>query len=359
MPLLLGCLLPALIVTSARTQPVPEPTLKEVLTNWEAASAMNGRDYAFDAETRTWGDNGPDKPRRYEFSIEDLSVIARSDGSYDWTITRYPSKASFDALPDHRWSVQRLMLVLDRKPPEFLEHVYYSQVSYPARVTALPADKALAPNSYLAHLFSLNILATEHDATFLLKTGQARLRPDREVVDGLSCFVIEAATEFGDFTFWIAPDRGWNVVKSVDRRGIGDQTWVGEETRPLPRAGWGRWSGWTKTAINTTSNAVSFMQVDGAWYVEKIRYTLQDRYEDGGEAWSGGEERRWNLTFHPKFEKRGAFIPRIRNGTQVFLPNRGAESRHQWMDGEIVSTDAKVEVHNDRDTRAGASRPSR
>jgi hypothetical protein len=171
----------------------------------------------------------------------------------------------------------------------------------------------------------------EASPSYLLHAGGARLRSGTEVVHGVPCYVIDAETEYGTFSFWIDPSRGWNVAKAEGHRQSGHKGWNGYAKLPrkVPNGG-----GITIIGEDFWSESTEFVKMGTRTVAGNVKYSFSRSYDDGTTSSQGGESRRFDLTATPDFERAHALELDFPNGTPVFFEAHGGVA-HEWRDGEI------------------------
>jgi hypothetical protein len=173
--------------------------------------------------------------------------------------------------------------------------------------------------------------------TVLSAAKQISMRPTTGIVNGVACHVIDAHTEYGQYTVWLDPAHGYNAAK-VTRKATGGHK---ESDRLMPTGDHARGS-----VVITR-----FDQVGGVWVPVEA---------DHETAYTSGElfrrtrshYKRANIVLNPDHDKLGSFDnplehpandPELKNGTRVRItgPN-SIRVKASWQDGKVVDESGKV-----------------
>lgn len=163
----------------------------------------------------------------------------------------------------------------------------------------------------------------------LYSARQIAMRPAKESVGGLECYVVDADTAFGDFTVWFAPGRGYNVAKSIIAMREGDIY----EKNPLEP---------TRSAYY--EYVVSkFVEIDGNWVpVESNSHHISNGLNNNGYDYNLTHKRSNIKLLGPDDDKDAYFIDGddIPNGATLMGKigeiRRSGDPEWRWMDGEFV-----------------------
>jgi hypothetical protein len=163
------------------------------------------------------------------------------------------------------------------------------------------------------------------------------MRPTTETVRGFACHVIDADTQYGQYTVWLDPAHGHNAAK-VTRKATGghkENTWL------MPKGDHARGS-----VVITR-----FDQVGGVWVpVEADQETV---YTGGGSfRRSRNHYKRADIVLNPDHDKLGSFDnplehpandPELKNGRRVRITGPGSvKVKGSWQDGKVVDESGKV-----------------
>lgn len=158
---------------------------------------------------------------------------------------------------------------------------------------------------------------------------QISLRPAKETIGIMECYVVDADTDYGVFTVWFSPDRDYNVAKSVIVLGPGD---IYERSPLLPG-----------TSAYFEYSANKFTQVNGCWVpMESTSRDIARLLNHNGFD-TTSLHKRSNIKLPAIGEDSNAYAANgedIPNGARL-MPNIG-ESRASgdpewiWQDGEFV-----------------------
>ncbi len=156
----------------------------------------------------------------------------------------------------------------------------------------------------------------------LLQTRSVSLREDREVVNGIACYVVDANTTHGDITIWIDPEHGFAIAK----RQI-------ETTKAAGHVRYGRITGFD--TFRETYYTTHFECVDGIWIGTEATRTREyvirgTRYTDTAHA------EITEFAPNPDHEALGSFEEDdVPNGTLVIIVPV-THIRYVWQDGELI-----------------------
>jgi hypothetical protein len=159
-------------------------------------------------------------------------------------------------------------------------------------------------------------------------TISVRDRPD--LVGGSECFVIDASSPRGEYTIWVDPDHGYNIAKSVVRKGENHLSSQGE---PMAK----------DLEIITIMKNVRFEKIDDVWIpmeadMEAYRHYPPKSYTSS----SKHHHTRTEVHLNPDHDAPGSFLPDdIRNGAKVYI--RGIKGvTYTWQDGKVVDRQGQV-----------------
>ncbi len=158
--------------------------------------------------------------------------------------------------------------------------------------------------------------------TVLRDAQSLSLREDREEVNGVHCYVIDAQTRYGDFTVWIDPEHGFSIVRRQS-----------EVSKAAGHLRYGKISGYE--ACKDTYEVVRLESLDDLWLPsEAIR---RCRYRGGGTDYvENACVRITEFVRDPDHEASGSFEEDdVPNGTLVIIPPV-THIRYVWQDGDLV-----------------------
>jgi len=163
------------------------------------------------------------------------------------------------------------------------------------------------------------------------------VRPTTETVRGFACHVIDADTQYGQYTVWLDPAHGYHAAK-VTRKAVRGQK---EQEDVIPR-------GDRSTGSVVTTR---FEQVAGVWVPveaeDKIAYI-------SGKSFRSQRDRfkRTIITLNPDHDTLGSFDnplehpandPELKNETRVNIIGPGSvKVKGTWQDGKVVDESGKV-----------------
>jgi hypothetical protein len=188
------------------------------------------------------------------------------------------------------------------------------------------------------HLFGLQ--AESRDGNFLQgRTGgigkathQAQAMCDSnevryvgpETLAGTACHVVEARTKYGTFTVWLAPEKGYNALKSVWRKSGRDI--LRENIRIEDQS----ITDWVETV-----DAVEVEKIDGVFLPVAGGLTWKTKFVDGQGSDNHVTVRRRDIVLHPDFQALGAFQIVLPEGTEVRLAG-DSKRTFRWSEGKFT-----------------------
>ncbi len=191
--------------------------------------------------------------------------------------------------------------------------------------------------------------AFERVDEILRSANRTSLRDERQAVNGSECLVLDATTDYGEYTVWIDPGHGYNIAKAEIRaRAAQKHLYRG---RPV-RAG--------ESILKV--DILRFEEFEGAWMA--VEGTWEHSYDrhDGARQKTETHVRITDLTVAPDHEALRSFVrDDVPNGTAAYIAPF-AHIRHTWEDGSLVpefdgeavgKIDEIVQEmlgHNDRDS---------
>ncbi len=160
-------------------------------------------------------------------------------------------------------------------------------------------------------------------AQVMSECGRLRLVGD-ETLNGTSCFIVEAKTRFGTFTVWIAPEKGYNALKWIERKSAGD---ILRDDVHIEDQG-------ITECVETVDN-IEVKQIDGVFVPVSGRLAGACRAGDEWESTDRVTAERTEIVLKPDFRALDAFKISFPEGTVVThrdIP--GWEFR--WTQGRFV-----------------------
>lgn len=166
--------------------------------------------------------------------------------------------------------------------------------------------------------------------SILQEANNISIRDEMEDVSGSLCYVLDAKTVYGKYTVWIDPEHGYNIAKAKVQKNEDDIIWGGKVMK-------GNSSLRNKmSGIEFSLDYVQFKKIDDVWVPMEAKYQCTKIFDDGRKSIFHQHHKRTSFDLNPDFEKIGAFVPDIDNGTRVFLENvKGID--YTWQDGKLVS----------------------
>jgi hypothetical protein len=136
---------------------------------------------------------------------------------------------------------------------------------------------------------------------------------------GLRCYVLRGSTKYGVITAWIAPERSYNAVKWIVKKGPKDLY----NDRPVVHG-----------EVTRIFEAIDFVKIDDVFVLSKGRFTAPNRDTDGTQTLTYEFELS-DIKLNPDFVALGAFKFKIPDGTPVIIMEHPG-IRYIWKDGRAV-----------------------
>jgi len=152
------------------------------------------------------------------------------------------------------------------------------------------------------------------------------LRDKKENINNVLCYVLEAETENGKVTAWVAPEKGYSALKWSIQKNTGDLF----NGKPLPSKFW--------LAEFVADN---LQKVGDFWVTTSGTLTFRIDYSDESPIKTKTTIYKYNvrdIQINPDFVALGAFKIDFPNGTRVTVEDSPG-IRYVWQDGEIVPAD--------------------
>lgn len=137
---------------------------------------------------------------------------------------------------------------------------------------------------------------------------------------GVSCYVLRGSTKYGVITAWIAPEKSYNAVKWMVKKGPND---LYNDRRIVH-----------KEEVTRIFEAVDFIKIDDVFVPSKGRFTAPNRDADGTQTLIYEFEVS-DIKLNPDFATLGAFKFKIPDGTPVMVTEHPG-IRYVWKDGRAV-----------------------
>jgi beta-lactamase regulating signal transducer with metallopeptidase domain len=163
-----------------------------------------------------------------------------------------------------------------------------------------------------------------HQAQVMCDSNDVRY-VGREALGGTLCHVVEAKTRYGTFTVWLAPEKGYNALKSVWRKSGRD---ILRENIRIEDQGIVEWT--------ETVDAVEVQTIDGIFVPVAGRLTGRTKWASGGEdSEDHVTVQRREIVLHPDFQALGAFQIVLPEGTEVRLAGN-SQRTFRWSQGKFT-----------------------
>jgi len=162
-------------------------------------------------------------------------------------------------------------------------------------------------------------------AELLAGAATLRLRDGQENVNGVSCYVLEAMTDYGKVTAWLAPEKGYSALKwSIDKRKDRDDL-LNES--PISQTSW--------LAVFA---AVELQKVGDVFVTTAGTLTHTINFADGRTIVFRHKYKVSEVELTPDFGALGAFVFNLPDGTPVNVEEYPG-IRYIWKNGQIVPAD--------------------
>ena len=168
-------------------------------------------------------------------------------------------------------------------------------------------------------------------AGLLGESNDLRLHDKQEILDGVSCYVLEGTTKYGKVTAWIAPEKGYNALKWVFECGRDNLF----DDAPLS-AKWPELQSAKEVFECVEMEEVN--DVNTVFVPKRARSTHTVKFANGTKLCSQSEYTVSDIRLNPDFESLGAFKIDLPDGTRVFVEECPGV-RYIWQGGEIVPAD--------------------
>jgi len=157
-------------------------------------------------------------------------------------------------------------------------------------------------------------------AELLGESANLHLRDEQENINGVSYYVLEGTTKYGEVTAWIAPQKGYSALKWTIHK-TGDDLF---HERPISSNSW-----------LAVFDSVELQKVGDVFVAKDGNFTLTIDHSDGRTTVLRYEYKISNIQLNPDFEALGAFKVDLPNGTRVFV-EESPGVRYVWQNGKIV-----------------------
>ena len=189
----------------------------------------------------------------------------------------------------------------------------------------------------------------------LRKADRIQVRNKRDKIGEYDCYVIDAFTQYGRYSVWIAPEHGYLPAKV---RLFAKENDLHFSRKLLKGA----------SAKTYLSNA-RFEKYDGVWIPMQADAGTYYRYSKGNFSKSNHRYKRTGLILNPDHEKLGSFAdpilenasndPELKEGDTVRLTRVNDKTvKFKWQEGGVIpatdkSTDDKTEATSKEDVILG------
>ncbi len=252
----------------------------------------------------------------------------------------YATHNSFEARSDgQRWSVR--WLEVDHTTTDHMlcwwDGKLLTQFHRRYRDNAIVIDAANRPTERFFTWFGAGMASgympfdTERVDVILGKARKVTVRPKPERAAAADCYVLDADTERGKYSLWIAPKFGHHIAKVKIERGGGDRIFGGDSLLPKGHV------------MRESLDSVRFEQRGGVWVPVETRSSGHQRTPQGSESWDNVHFKVHDITVNPDHQAIGSFRAskdRL-EGAQVLAMGL-SDYIGVWQDGKIVRNDGQI-----------------
>lgn len=165
--------------------------------------------------------------------------------------------------------------------------------------------------------------------TILQNSQQAKVAPRLEDVDGASCHVLTADTDYGRYTLWLDPKHGSQLRRARVEKRKGNIAYGEKLPVNLGRS--------VLTGIDCEIKDVQVEQINGTFVLMAATMECVELLEKG-KVHTVQVAKRSRLELSPDFSNKRAFVlDGVPNGTPVWLMNSGDSIPRAWRDGKVVT----------------------
>jgi len=150
------------------------------------------------------------------------------------------------------------------------------------------------------------------------------------------CYVIDAVTNHGQYTIWIDPQRGYNILKAEVQKKSMDLAWgkpLNFKPKSIPML---QSRPPVKTNFSFYLDNVLLENIKDVWVPIEAENQRSYTYEDGRVMTVKSHHKRNEINLNPNFEMQGFFVPDdVPDGTQAYFTGIGG-GRFVWHNGRPV-----------------------
>lgn len=155
------------------------------------------------------------------------------------------------------------------------------------------------------------------------KADNKSVREGQEKIGDSWCYVIDASTKYGEYSLWIDPGRGHNIVKAkIIKEGTAIVLGNKLSNQKFIRR------------ISVTLDNVKLQEKNGIWVPMSSNYEHAIEYFSGDKEVSKQSVELSKYEDDPDFDELNTFKPEIDNGAAVYIEN--ISFTYEWIDGKLV-----------------------
>jgi len=155
----------------------------------------------------------------------------------------------------------------------------------------------------------------------LRRAASMSVRPVREQVGSVACYVVDANTTSGKYTVWFDPQHGYQIARADIRAGPEHIF----RRRPVK----------DNESNSLSVRNIRFEKIDGTWVpMESDIHGTSVRQRQDSTCTSTTHHKITQIILNPDHEALGSFVPVIEDGTNV--RDRESSVTYTWQNGKLV-----------------------
>ena len=147
---------------------------------------------------------------------------------------------------------------------------------------------------------------------------------DTEMINGTLCYVIKAKVRQGTVTAWIAPDKGFNLLKYIIHKSSGDFF----NDKPMDETKMEKWT--------VTIDSIELEKIGDIFVPVSGRSTHKILFKGGDTKTTSIRVKRSDIQLKPDFEAMGAFKINLPDGTGVKIEEAPGIT-YGWHGGKLIA----------------------
>jgi hypothetical protein len=179
------------------------------------------------------------------------------------------------------------------------------------------------------------VTGAKHISDLLMDASELRIR-GQESIDQVVCQVVVGTTPYGGLAVWIAPDKGYHVLKYQMERGADDQYAGGRTFRQWHVQYTISGNPETLVGVSCVLDGVEFLQKPDGLAPIAGRLTNRHHLASGTDFVLTSAIRRTEVDLNPKFEGTDAFLIDLPEGVDLFNLDDQSGVKYLWRGGKAV-----------------------